>query len=199
MDIEFIQKVMGAQIVVREVTSWSYPVASFERLSSKSYGYERWRIGFLPADLRYTDVTFSVNIKMDKPETPEIESLSVCPCGVGGGPGLTTPTSAPTTPSDPCHVCDSNAVCSVTSYGAVKCECKNGFSGNGMSGNCIKTTTRPTTTTTTVDPCAICDINASCSFTAYGIPQCKCNWGYIGDGRFGSRKSLINNLKINKY
>lgn len=56
MDIEFAQTVMGAQIVVREVTSWSYPVASFERLSTKSYGYERWRIGFMPADLRHRDI-----------------------------------------------------------------------------------------------------------------------------------------------
>ena len=65
---------------LREVTGWSYPVESATRVGNT----ERWRIGFnSKADLRETEVNFSVNIKIVK-RKPEVISMRTCPCSGNG-------------------------------------------------------------------------------------------------------------------
>ena len=97
----------------------------------------------------------------------------------------TTPATTITT-VDRCAICHQNATCTMDSYGMIICECAEGFEGNGI--NCTEettttTSTTTTTTSTTVDLCAECHVNASCSTGQYGMILCQCDEGFEGDGK----------------
>jgi hypothetical protein len=74
-------------------------------------------------------------------------------------------------PSDPCAVCDPNALCTLNG-GVATCTCQAGFEGDGR-------------TCSDVNECATnnggCNTNATCVNTPGGA-RCVCNTGYSGDG-----------------
>ncbi|XP_046846617.1 scavenger receptor cysteine-rich type 1 protein M160-like isoform X2 [Xenia sp. Carnegie-2017] len=75
------------------------------------------------------------------------------------------------------HNCHSKARC-IDTLESFKCECRSGYTGNGVNCNDI-------------NECSIstenCHENATC-YNTYGSYSCRCNFGYFGNGTYCSDK-----------